>query len=124
MAKKSNGEPHISVVNFGSYYCSMWRWDDVDHWKFLNNKTGGRRLFESATLAISETMRIKMAEKRIRVARAEPEEDDLGTKAWRAQKDSEAREERRKVFGANDRPKIVFCNGKVVQVETARRARV
>ncbi|MBA3576205.1 MAG: hypothetical protein H0W39_01115 [Sphingomonas sp.] len=120
MATKSNGEPFVDTINFGTHYCAMWRWDDTERWTILSDKNRCRMMFPTMMTAFSEAMRIKMAEKPIRAIKIDPEPDDHGFRAWRAGKDREAQEERRNVFGACDRPKLVFCNGKVVAVETRR----
>jgi len=117
MAKKPNGEPFVSTVNFGTYYCALWRWDDAEPWRFLSNKTGGRREFPSASAAISETIRVKCRAKSQRVT---ADDDEFGLQAWRAEKDREAKEERERVFGAIDRPTLVFSNGRIVPVERRR----
>ena len=118
MTIKPNGEPFIDVINFGSHYCSMWRWDDADQWRIFVDRKGCRRIFASITEAVTETKRAKMADRQIRAEIVSESEPDMIT-AWRKEKARDQESERARVFGEG-KPTIVWANGRAVQVERRR----
>jgi hypothetical protein len=118
MTARPNGEPFVDVINFGSHYCSMWRWDDADQWRILVDKKGCRRIFSSISEAVTETKRAKMGDRSIRAPAAESSEPDMIT-AWRKEKAQDVETERARVFGGG-KPKIVWANGRAVPVERRR----
>lgn len=106
MAARPNGEPFIDLIFFGSHYCAMYRWDDVENWTILSEKGRGRKIFATATEARRETLRILIGRRKIR-AEAIEVADPLGIESWRKEKAEAVTEERRRVFG-DDKPLIVF----------------
>lgn len=109
MTAKANGEPFVDVINFGTHYCAMWRWDDQGQWRILVDKKGCRRIFPSITEAVNETKRVKMADRPIRAETIEPTEP-AAVVAWRKEKAAEQESERTRVFG-DHKPTIVFAKG-------------
>jgi hypothetical protein len=118
MTAKSNGEPFVDTIWNGTYYLAMWRWDDRDRWEILRDKKIGRRIFATLSEAITETKRIKMAERRIRAELPEPTEPAMIT-AWRKEKAEDTETERSRVFGGG-KPTIVWANGRAVPIERRR----
>lgn len=117
-----NGEPLLSTINFGTYYCIMYRWAEEEPWTFLATKGKGRRIFPSATEAVQEARRILCPKRKEKLV--EEPADPMGREEWKKQRDASLFAERHKVFGQDThRPKIIFQNGKVIPVETKRRAR-
>lgn len=118
MTTKPNGEPFVDVINFGSHYCSMWRWDDADQWRILVDKKGCRRIFSSITEAVTETKRVKMADRPIRAEAVASSEPAMIT-AWRKEKAQDIESEAARVFGGG-KPTIVWANGRAVPIERRR----
>lgn len=117
-----DGEPLLSTINFGTYYCIMYRWDEEESWIFLATKGKGRRIFPTAKEAIEEAKRILCPKPKVK--EVDEPTDPMGREEWKKQRDAGLVAERQKVFGQDHRPKIVFQKGRVIPVETKRRARV
>jgi hypothetical protein len=120
MAAKPNGEPFIDLINFGSHYCSMYRWDDAENWTILREKGVGRKIFPNATVARTETLRILTARRKIRSEHVE-DADPLGIESWRAEKAESIAAERRRVFGEAGQGTIFLRGGRQVEVVVAKK---
>jgi hypothetical protein len=121
MAARPDGKPFIDTINFGSHYCSMYRWDSDENWKILADKKGCRRIFPSATVAHTETLAVLMARRPIVAERAAKDQDPLGILAWQAKKTAEPEAERRRVFGDGSAQTIFIPGGRQVEVVRKRK---
>jgi len=120
MATRADGYPFIDVINFGSHYCAMWRWDDADQWTILHDKNRCRRIFASISEAVAATKAAKGSRKAIRAEVMAPAEPDMIT-SWRKEKARDVEDERARVFGGGKQT-IVWANGRAVQIERRKLA--
>lgn len=106
----------VDVVALGDEYCAIFRRPGRPD-EFLVDDRGRPQKFASASVAIRQGRKSLVVADAPAVA---PTDDDvLGIRSWRADKDAELAAERERVFG-QDKPKSIERGGRTVIIECRR----